>query len=87
MAMRFDVPRIQLSGVSHLRVSADIPNDLELIKVNFSNLFASLMAKILKLDQHLASRSYVEGYTSSQAGTTVFKAILSPSSAAQARHS
>jgi hypothetical protein len=61
MAMRFDVPRIQLSGVSHLRVSADIPNDLELIKVNFSNLFASLMANILKLDQHLASRSYVEG--------------------------
>ncbi|KAJ7820461.1 hypothetical protein B0H14DRAFT_2599966 [Mycena olivaceomarginata] len=45
------------------------------------------MANILKLDQHLASRSYVEGYTPSQAGIAVFKAISSPSSAAQARHS
>ncbi|KAI3604203.1 elongation factor 1-beta [Moniliophthora roreri] len=31
-----------------------------------------------KLEQHLASRSYVEGYTPSQADVHVFKAITSP---------
>ncbi|KAK7018123.1 elongation factor 1-beta [Favolaschia claudopus] len=33
------------------------------------------MADLTKLEQHLATRSYVEGYTASQADVTVFKAI------------
>ncbi|KAK7055508.1 elongation factor 1-beta [Favolaschia claudopus] len=35
------------------------------------------MADLHKLEQHLAARSYVEGYTPSQADVTVFKAIAS----------
>jgi len=33
---------------------------------------------LTKLEQHLATRSYVEGYTPSQADVLVFKAISSP---------
>ncbi|KAJ7756332.1 hypothetical protein B0H16DRAFT_698682 [Mycena metata] len=36
------------------------------------------MANLTKLEQHLASRSYVEGYTPSQADVVVFKAISAP---------
>ncbi|KAF7373622.1 hypothetical protein MSAN_00572600 [Mycena sanguinolenta] len=35
------------------------------------------MANLAKLEQHLATRSYVEGYTPSQADVVVFKAISS----------
>ncbi|KAJ6463538.1 hypothetical protein C8R45DRAFT_1026090 [Mycena sanguinolenta] len=35
------------------------------------------MANLTKLEQHLATRSYVEGYTPSQADVVVFKAISS----------
>ncbi|KAF8180712.1 hypothetical protein K438DRAFT_1725406 [Mycena galopus ATCC 62051] len=35
------------------------------------------MVNVSKLEQHLASRSYVEGYTPSQADVVVFKAITS----------
>jgi elongation factor 1-beta len=37
---------------------------------------------LTKLEQHLATRSYVEGYTPSQADVLVFKAISSPPSGA-----
>ncbi|KAJ7630087.1 hypothetical protein DFH06DRAFT_1224855 [Mycena polygramma] len=37
-----------------------------------------MAANITKLEQHLASRSYVEGYTPSQADVAVFKTISSP---------
>ncbi|KAF7420997.1 Translation elongation factor 1 beta [Pleurotus ostreatus] len=42
------------------------------------------MANLTKLEQHLASRSYVEGYAPSQADVHVFKAIASaPDASAQ----
>ncbi|KAJ7222215.1 hypothetical protein GGX14DRAFT_662899 [Mycena pura] len=44
------------------------------------------MANLAKLEQHLASRSYVEGYTPSQADVVVFKAISSAPSAAANPH-
>ncbi|KAJ7270650.1 hypothetical protein B0H12DRAFT_1093255 [Mycena haematopus] len=44
------------------------------------------MANLTKLEQHLASRSYVEGYTPSQADVVVFKAILSAPSAESTPH-
>ncbi|KAF7337133.1 Elongation factor 1-beta [Mycena venus] len=44
------------------------------------------MANISKLEQHLASRSYVEGYTPSQADVLVFKAISSAPSAESSPH-
>jgi len=37
---------------------------------------------LAKLDQYLASRSYIEGYTPSQADVHVFKGVASPPSAA-----
>ncbi|KAJ7271086.1 hypothetical protein C8J57DRAFT_1180145 [Mycena rebaudengoi] len=39
-----------------------------------------------KLEQHLASRSYVEGYTASQADVVVFKSISSAPSAETSPH-
>ncbi|KAJ7452049.1 hypothetical protein B0H11DRAFT_299475 [Mycena galericulata] len=39
------------------------------------------MANITKLEQHLATRSYIEGYTPSQADVVVFKSITSAPSA------
>ncbi|KAJ7054707.1 hypothetical protein C8F01DRAFT_1162648 [Mycena amicta] len=44
------------------------------------------MANLTKLEAHLASRSYVEGYTPSQADVVVFKAISSAPSAASNPH-
>ncbi|KAJ7858683.1 hypothetical protein B0H14DRAFT_3108030 [Mycena olivaceomarginata] len=44
------------------------------------------MANLTKLEQHLASRSYVEGYTASQADVEVFKAISSAPSAESNPH-
>ncbi|KAJ7358339.1 hypothetical protein DFH08DRAFT_848275 [Mycena albidolilacea] len=44
------------------------------------------MANLAKLEQHLATRSYVEGYTPSQADVVVFKAISSAPSAASNPH-
>ncbi|KAJ7854735.1 elongation factor 1 beta/delta chain [Mycena olivaceomarginata] len=44
------------------------------------------MANLTKLEQHLASRSYVEGYTASQADVKVFKAISSAPSAESNPH-
>ncbi|KAJ7042950.1 hypothetical protein C8F04DRAFT_1075374 [Mycena alexandri] len=44
------------------------------------------MANLTKLEQHLASRSYVEGYTPSQADVVVFKAISSAPSATANPH-
>ncbi|KAF8970673.1 elongation factor 1 beta/delta chain [Flammula alnicola] len=41
---------------------------------------------LTKLEQHLASRSYVEGYTPSQADVTVFKAISAAPAAATNPH-
>ncbi|TFK36579.1 EF-1 guanine nucleotide exchange domain-containing protein [Crucibulum laeve] len=38
-----------------------------------------MSANLAKLEQHLATRSYVEGYTPSQADVLVFKAISAPS--------
>lgn len=43
-------------------------------------------ANISKLEEHLATRSYVEGYTPSQADVHVFKAIASEPSAAANPH-
>ncbi|KAJ7607343.1 hypothetical protein FB45DRAFT_948110 [Roridomyces roridus] len=39
------------------------------------------MANLVKLEQHLATRSYIEGYTPSQADVVVFKSITSAPSA------
>ncbi|CAG7851365.1 Elongation factor 1-beta Short=EF-1-beta [Serendipita indica DSM 11827] len=36
------------------------------------------MANLTKLEQHLATRSYIEGYTPSQADVEVFQAIQTP---------
>ncbi|KAJ6554484.1 hypothetical protein B0H19DRAFT_1153732 [Mycena capillaripes] len=44
------------------------------------------MANLPKLEQHLASRSYVEGYTPSQADVVIFKSISSAPSAASSPH-
>ncbi|KAJ7153441.1 hypothetical protein C8R43DRAFT_1001931 [Mycena crocata] len=44
------------------------------------------MANVSKLEQHLATRSYVEGYTPSQADVVVFKAISSAPSAESSPH-
>ncbi|KAF7369817.1 hypothetical protein MVEN_00314400 [Mycena venus] len=54
------------------------------VTVTFSS--PSSMANITKLEQHLASRSYVEGYTPSQADVVVFKAISSAPSAESSPH-
>ncbi|KAK2460390.1 hypothetical protein APHAL10511_007555 [Amanita phalloides] len=45
-----------------------------------------MSAKLDNLEQHLASRSYVEGYTPSQADVVVYKAISSAPDAAQNPH-
>ena len=45
-----------------------------------------MAANLTKLNQHLATRSYVEGYTPSQADVVVFKAISSAPDAASAPH-
>ncbi|KAJ7161046.1 elongation factor 1 beta/delta chain [Mycena filopes] len=44
------------------------------------------MANLTKLEQHLASRSYVEGYAPSQADVVVFKAISSAPDASTNPH-
>jgi len=44
------------------------------------------MSNLSKLESHLATRSYVEGYTPSQADVHVFKTLSSPPSASQYPH-
>ncbi|CAA7262024.1 unnamed protein product [Cyclocybe aegerita] len=44
------------------------------------------MANLAKLEEHLATRSYVEGYTPSQADVAVFKAISTEPSASANPH-
>ncbi|KAJ6625939.1 hypothetical protein B0H10DRAFT_566010 [Mycena sp. CBHHK59/15] len=45
-----------------------------------------MTVNLSKLEQHLASRSYVEGYTPSQADVVVFKSIASAPSAETSPH-
>ncbi|KAF8154210.1 elongation factor 1 beta/delta chain [Crassisporium funariophilum] len=53
---------------------------------HFLSSHSNMSANLAKLEQHLATRSYVEGYTPSQADIIVFKAISSPPTASANPH-